>query len=234
MLDYRDAGYHPDAVVNYLSLLAWSSESGDEFLTRERLVREVDLDRVGRSNAEVDPEKMRWLSGLHLRSEPPERRAQRVAAVSGLAERADLQGGDLVRAADLLADRVQLVTELAEEAERIFRPPDLRSDAAREGLGREEALSVIRAAGQAWAELGSWTESRLEAALGEVRGRTGASGRGLYQPLRAALTGEAHGPALSTVALVLGRDRTLDRLERASAELESTEGFRRTEPQDGD
>ena len=76
---YRTEGYHPDAVLNYLSLLSWSTESGKEVLSRERLVREMDLDRLGTSNPVLDPEKMRWLSGQHLRMEAPEELAGRLA-----------------------------------------------------------------------------------------------------------------------------------------------------------
>ena len=223
VLDYRDRGYHPDAVVNYLSLLAWSSESGDEYLTRERLVREIDLDRIGVADAELDSEKMKWLSGLHLRAEPPERRAARVAEVTDLAGEPSLSHGDLVRGADLLADRVQLVTELAEEMERIFQPPDREAPEAREILEREGARGVIRSTRRAWGALESWSEAELDAALDEVGQYTGASGRELYQPVRAALTGEAHGPALPTVALVLGRRRTLDRLREAADHEQTSE-----------
>ena len=217
VLDYRDRGYHPDAVVNYLSLLAWSSESGDEYLTRERLVREIDLDRIGLADAELDPEKMKWLSGLHLRAEPAERRADQVARLTSLQADLGLAREELVRGAELLADRVQLVTELAEEMERIFRPPDRGTAEIREILRRQGALDVVRETRRAWADLDDWSEQRLDATLREVGEVTGASRRDLYQPVRAALTGEAHGAALSTVARVLGRERTLGRLEETAA-----------------
>jgi len=223
VLDYRDRGYHPDAVVNYLSLLAWSSESGDEYLTRERLVREIDLDRIGLADAEVDPEKMKWLSGLHLRAESAERRADRVAEITSLQADPGLSREEMVRGAELLADRVQLVTELADEMERIFRPPDRGAGEAREILAREGALDVVRETRRAWAGLDDWSGEGLDAALREAGDRTGASGRELYQPVRAALTGEAHGASLPTVARVLGRRRTLGRLDEAAGDGSSSE-----------
>ncbi len=223
VLDYRERGYHPDAVVNYLSLLAWSSESGDEYLTRDRLVREIDLDRIGVADAELDPQKMKWLSGLHLRSEPPERLAERLSEVASIREELGLSREELARGCELLVERVQLLTGLAEEMERIFQLPDRVVPEAREILEREGALAVVAATRQAWEALESWSEDELDAALREVGERTDASGRGLYQPVRAALTGEAHGPALPKVALVLGRRRTLDRLREAAGDEETTE-----------
>src|SRR5690606_34792059 len=66
LAEYRREGYHPDALVNYLALLAWSSASGDEFLTRERLINEISLDRIGVADVSFDPAKLRWLSAKHI------------------------------------------------------------------------------------------------------------------------------------------------------------------------
>ncbi len=70
LLTYRDRGYHPDAVLNYLSLLSWSSKGGEEFFDREALIEEIDLDRIGATDTKIDEDKMAWLSGQHVRSEP--------------------------------------------------------------------------------------------------------------------------------------------------------------------
>ena len=164
------------------------------------------------ADAELDPEKMEWLSGLHLRAEPAERRADRVAEATDVREELGLSRADLIRGAELLAERVQLVTELAEEMERIFQPPERDAPEAREVLERAGAAAVVRETRRAWEGLAAWSEEELDAAHRGVGDLTGASGRALYQPVRVALTGEAHGPALSTVARVLGRERTLERL----------------------
>jgi glutamyl/glutaminyl-tRNA synthetase len=65
---YREAGYLPDALVNFLSLLSWSSESGEEILSRDTLVREFDFSRVSQSAAVFDTEKLDWMNGMYIRA----------------------------------------------------------------------------------------------------------------------------------------------------------------------
>src|SRR5690606_5999221 len=68
--EHRRLGYMPEALFNYLSLLSWSSPSGEEFLPRERLIAEVDLNRVGASDAVFDTDKLRWLSSRYIQEFP--------------------------------------------------------------------------------------------------------------------------------------------------------------------
>src|SRR5690606_35628063 len=66
MAEYRAQGYHPDGLLNYLSLLSWSSPSGEDVLSREQLVEEISLDRIGVADAMFDLAKLRWLSSKHI------------------------------------------------------------------------------------------------------------------------------------------------------------------------
>ena len=213
LLTYRDRGYHPDGVLNYLSLLAWSSPSGDEVLSRERIVAETELDRVGGADTEVDPEKMRWLSGRHIAAEPPARLAERLRPFleeTGL----ELTERDLRAAAEVLRGRIQLLTEAADELGALLPEPDPRGE-AREALKVAGAGAVLEAALAAWSDAEGWSREEVAAGLERAKGAVDASGRAFYHPLRAALTGTLEGPGLDDVAYLLGRERTLRRLERA-------------------
>lgn len=210
---WREAGYHPDAVVNHLSLLSWSSETEDEFLPRRRIVGEMDLDRLGRSDARIDPEKMRWLSGRHVGAESPERLAERLRPrfeAAGL----ELTTEELVRAAEVLRGRIQLLSEAVEEAEVLFREPRIEG-AAREALEGEAARGVLEAALRSLEGLGSWSREEVRGAVDDAREAASAGGRAFYGPLRSALTGALEGPELPGVVYLLGRDRALRRLRRA-------------------
>lgn len=221
LLDYREEGFHPDAVVNYLSLLSWSSPSGDEFLPRERIVEEIDLDRIGRADAELDPEKMTWLSGRHIARDPPERLAVRLEP---FLRRAGLDLGERDRSAlaELVRGRVQLLTEAVEEARRLFREPDFEGPAG-DALGEETAPQVLRSALGALEGTETWEPEEVREAVEEARAAAPAGGRRFYHPLRAALTGVLEGPELPDVIWVLGRDRALRRLRRGLERAE-TEG----------
>ncbi len=207
---YRAEGYHPDAVVNYLSLLSWSAPDEREVLSREELVREIDLDRLGTSEPTLDPEKMRWLSGQHIRREAPKTLARRIEpwldrGRLGISER------DLTALAEITRERIHLLAEAAAEAERIFGAPEPDAEAAA-ALEAPPAAAALAAVAEAWEELESWRPEPIGETLRSAGRRVGARGRDLYRPVRAALTGELHGPELPDLAYALGRERAVARL----------------------
>lgn len=216
--NYRDDGYHPHAVINYLSLLSWSSPSGDQFLTRERIVSEMDLDRLGVADAEVDPEKMKWLSGRHIREESVEQLVERLRPF--LPEELALSGRDERALAEVLRERIQLLTEAAAEAHRLFAPPSPDGKAA-DALAAPQAGPALAAVAEAWRASPAWTRAELRDRLGAAAKACGVSGREFYHPLRAALTGVLEGPELADVGYAIGRERALRRLENARPEEET-------------
>jgi len=218
VLEYRDEGYHPDAIVNYLSLLSWSSGTGTELFTRDALVEAIDLDRIGATDAELDPDKMRWLSGQHVRAESPERLARRWAEF-GCADGLDVTHEDLVRAAEVFAKRTELLSDARPELESVYGEPDLAAEAASAALADPAAPDVLEHVLDAWRDA-EWTPATLKASLRGASEAAGVAGRRFYQPIRAALTGAAHGPDLGEVAYALGRERTRTRLERTRTHLE--------------
>jgi glutamyl-tRNA synthetase len=221
LLEYRDEGYHPAAVVNYLSLLSWSTETGAEFLTPSDLIEQIDLDRLGASDAILDIEKMRWLSGQHIRGEPPVRLAERLAPFVG---HLGLEPAALLALAEVTGERVQLFSEARDEAELLFGEPDLTGQEAVEVLGVPSAPVALRAVADAWSTA-DWARDPLREAIREAARHAGLRGRPMFQPVRMALTGRLSGPELPDVAFVLGRERTQRRLEGA---------LRRTDTESGD
>lgn len=216
---YRDEGFDPAAIVNYLSLLSWSSPSGGEVLTRGRIVEEIDLDRLGASDVTLDPAKLRWLSGQHLRRDDPRRLAMRLApfaARHGLV----LSERDLIAAATILAERMHTLSEGADDLASLIEPPSA-GEAARRTLAEEHAPGVLRTARASLQACPTWDRTPVRVALDEARQRVELNGARFYHPLRAALTGTLEGPHLAEIAWVLGRDRVLERLDRA---LEALDG----------
>lgn len=221
VLDYRERGFHPDAVLNYLSLLSWSAEDGEEFLSREALIERIDLDRLGAADAEVDEEKMAWLSGQHLRAEPADWLAREWAPrldTEGLG----LSATDLRRAAEVFAKRTRLLSDVTSEIEPLYRAPETGAAAAREALSAPEAATAIRLAHAAWADA-AWRPEPLAEALRTAMRESGLAGRTFFPPVRVALTGQPHGPDLAEVAYALGRERTLARLEAADPVIQDKE-----------
>jgi nondiscriminating glutamyl-tRNA synthetase len=207
--DYRAEGYHPDGVVNYLSLLSWSSPSGDEVLERERLIAEVDLGRVGVADVVFDPQKLRWLSAQHIARMPLD---ALVEACRPFLDPALPVPDDQLHAA-IAAVRTHLTTfaDVREQLAAFF------PDGAVPPLP-PEAGAVLAAVGKRLAEA-DWRNDALTAAIRAAGKDVGVGGRALYEPLRRALTGREHGPPLAAILLVQGRARVLVALENARRRL---------------
>jgi len=209
--EYRALGYHPDALVNYLSLLSWSSPSGEEVLTRERLIEEVSLERIGVADVVFDEHKLRYLSGRHIEGMSL---ADLLTAVRPFHDPAGVPVSPELLPVAVAAVRTHLTTfaDINQALAAFFPAPEqapVRSDPL--------AVAVLQKAREVLGGC-AWEEAPLGVALKEVSAATGARGRDLYEPLRLALTGSAHGPPFVALLRVQGRDVVLRRLERALAQ----------------
>ncbi|MEX0890693.1 MAG: glutamate--tRNA ligase [Gemmatimonadota bacterium] len=207
----RSAGVHPDAVVNYLSLLSWSSESGEDVLPRERLMAEISLERIGAGDVMHDPARLRWLSARHIEAMPLD---ALVAAVRPWVPAAGVPVSDEVLPAAVAGVRTHLAAfeDIAAQLRRYFPEQDAHAP-----LPAEEAR-LAGGVAVALAELPAWEEDALGKVVRAVGAELGHRGRALFEPLRTALTGEPHGPPLPTILLVQGRDMALHRLRQAAGE----------------
>ncbi|CAN5848849.1 glutamate--tRNA ligase [soil metagenome] len=214
MSDYRAQGYHPDALLNYLSLLSWSSPSGAEVLSRERLVAEVSLKRIGAADVVFDPVKLRWLSAKHIEMMDID---ELLAAVRPCIsdDRFALEPARLRSA--VAASRTHLATfaDINEQLRSFFPVPQDSAEHAKQGSPGPEVGAVIATAARVLADIAAWDESVLKDAIQQIGRETGLKGRALYEPLRHALTGRDHGPPLPAVLFVQGRTQSLELLRSA-------------------
>jgi nondiscriminating glutamyl-tRNA synthetase len=207
--EYRARGWLPAAVVNFLALLGWSSASGEEILTRERLCAEFDLDRVSRSPAVFDVQKLRWMGGEHLRAAPID---DLVREATPFLEAAGLPESAAYAAPWLLAfrDGIACLAELPERVRELLDPGPSEPEAAAvlQTPGARRLLAVV---GEKL-ERGAGDTGRLDGATfkGILQGcgkELGLKGRDLFMPARAALSGRTHGPELPLLFDALGADR---------------------------
>jgi glutamyl-tRNA synthetase len=208
--EYAREGYHPDALVNYLSLLSWSSPSGEEVLTREQLIAEVSLDRIGAADAVFDSVKLRWLSARHIERMLLHALVDAVAPfVDG--SRTPIAPDLLPLAVDGIRSHLSTFSEIDEHLAAYFPAQEgggvAPSDAASPHL-LETALAALGG-------VDDWSQPALEAALSAAAASAGVKGRAFYEPLRLALTDRPHGPPFATLLRVQGRERALGALARA-------------------
>ncbi|SCC92539.1 Glutamate--tRNA ligase [Thiomonas sp. X19] len=209
VLQYRDEGYLPDAMVNYLARLGWSH--GDaEIFSREQFVQWFDLDHLGRSAAQFDGEKLKWVNAHYLRALPPQQLAE---AVRPFLRRLGLheQGVDLTGAVALLRERAHTLVEMAELCGMFYvQPqPDAALLAQHLTAPAQAALSDLRTA---LAALPSWDAPAIGAAMKQVLAAHQLKMPQLAMPLRLLVTGRLQTPSVDAVLALFTRDTVVQRL----------------------
>jgi len=218
---YREAGILPEALVNFLALMGWSPGDDREIMDLSELTEAFSLDRILKKASVFDAEKLEWLNGRHLARMSPDRLVPVVLEHLPEPERscAESEPDRLHAVADLIRQRARTVQAMGEQSRPFFTPIDaLRFDPAatakhwKDPLQAAERLVAVR-------ELlkGSDTLAgeALETDLRALAERLEIGAGKLFQPLRVALMGSAESPGIFDVIVLLGRERCIERLDRA-------------------
>ena len=198
---FREWGYLPEAMVNYLALLGWNPGTEQEIFSLSELEEQFDLGRVQQSGAIFDREKLDWINGTYIRALRPAELVERLRPF--LAELGEEQ---LERAAPALQERMRTLADARELLAYLWTdppPPELDPETA---VRLKAALEVLRAT--------AWDASAVEAALDRLREERGWSGKQLFNPIRQAVAGGNSPPIHHTLAL-LPKEEALARMERA-------------------
>jgi len=213
---YRESGYLPEALVNFLSLLSWSSESGDEILPVDRLVQEFDFGRVSSAAAVFNVEKLDWMNGVYIRDLDPERLKEMAEPFLEKAGYDISSNWEIERVVSLLQDKLQKLSDIQEKA-KIFFQSDIH-------IENGDALDVLKAPETNTIfhlfikEMGirkGWNKDIFREIMKSVQKRTEIKGKQLWMPVRVALTGQVHGPDLSGVVEIFGREKCRHLIETA-------------------
>ena len=214
VLEYREQGYLPEALLNYLVRLGWSHGDQEIFSVNE-LIELFDISRVNKAAAALNPDKLTWLNQHYLRESKAERIAcllKRKLVDLGV----DVSGPpDLKDVARIQKERVKTIAEMVDQS-RFFHEEfgEYDETAAKKHL-RPVALEPLRQVREALAGLADWDRDTLHAAIDKVAEQQALKFGKIAQPLRVALTGCAVSPSIDVTLELLGRARTLPRLDRA-------------------
>ncbi len=211
---YRDRGFLPEAMVNYLALLGWSYDDKTNVFSVEDLVAKFSLERVGKNPAAFDVAKLEWLNGHYIRSLTPDDLTERLVPFcsrAGIA--ADTPMGRLLlkSVAPLISERMKRLDEAPPMIRFLFERVAPDEKAAKVLEGQDGYLAAAR---DALAGLEKWTAPAIEEALRTLAETRGLKPKQAFQPIRAAVTGTLVSPPLFESLEILGRDQTLTRLAR--------------------
>jgi glutamyl-tRNA synthetase len=204
--DFREQGYIPEAVVNFLARLGWAYDDKTEVFTPDELVRLFDLERVSSSPAVFDYQKLAWLNGVHLRMLSQDEYADRVVAY--LRQQGIDWDEELVRkAAPLVQEKIETLSEFPDYVRFLFE------EVTPDGSLLDDR--VLEAAAETLAGLEPFDGATIEQALRELAERLELKPREAFQPIRIAVTGSKISPGLFESLELLGRETSLDRLRAA-------------------
>jgi len=207
---YRDDGFLPDAMVNYLARLGWS-HGDDEIFSREQFLEWFNLDHLGRSAAQFDEAKLRWVNAQHMKAMPDDKLAQFVA--QQLQKRGIAADDRLPRICAVFKDRCDTTVALADWAARFHTPiqPNPEELAKHVVDGVRPAVGMLAK----MLETCPWEKSAIGEAIKEVLRATGMKMPQLAMPVRVLVMGTAQTPSLDAVLELCGRETVLERLKAA-------------------
>ena len=221
VFEYRDTGYSPDSVLNYLARFGWS-HGDQEIFSREELVQAFSWESTGRGDGKFDGKKFLAINHEHLKSQrltPDEEYAERTLpflAARGLTTTTDAVKGALYT----IRERATTFVQAADMLDPFFREPPVMDEKAETKFLVKDAAPKLSGFRDALAKSAEWTEEKLEASVNSWLAEAGLEMKAVGQPVRVALTGRTASPGLFQVLVVLGRDRALARLTRAAESAE--------------
>jgi glutamyl-tRNA synthetase len=216
VIAYRDMGFLPEALNNYLVRLGWSN-GDDEIFSREEMIQKFAIGNVGRSASVFNTEKLLWLNAHYIKNGDPERLADLLLPHLSRREVTTLGGPDLMAVVKTLQERAQTLEEMAERAVFYYNAPVSYDEAALAKFDKEQLLAVFAAVA---AKLGS-TEvgdvAGVDALFKEICSDNSWKMGQVGQPVRIALSGGTQAPGIGEIVMTLGVAETLRRIEKARA-----------------
>lgn len=218
VMAYRDMGYLPDALVNYLARLGWS-HGDQEIFTRTELIEKFAIEDVGKSAGIYNAEKAEWLNSQYLKAMPAADLAHTVKPFIASAGYPVPDDAWLARMVATLQERAKTLVELVDAA-RFYLNPTISIDAAaaRKFL-KPEILEPLRTLRTLLADVADWKVDTIHACFEAVTARFGLSLGQIAQPVRVAMTGGTSSPGIFEVLDVLGKQRTIERLDGAIQQI---------------
>jgi glutamyl-tRNA synthetase len=212
VLQYRDDGYLPEALVNFLARLGWS-HGDEELFSTAKLVEWFDLEHVSRSPAQFNGEKLAWLNQQYVKVAAPERLAELVAPRIAADGGDPTHGPSIVAVVKLLQERAQTLNELAERAMMFYADLAPKPELVAEHV-TEAVKPALHALAERFATVDPWEEAGIQSAFEGALKAHGLKMPKLAMPLRAVVFGTTQTPSLFPTLALAGKPRVLERLRR--------------------
>ncbi len=214
--NYREEGYLPEALFNYLSLLGWSSESGEEIFSKEELIEEMDISRVGKSAAVFDFKKLRWLNSIYIRNYNIDK------IMELLIPYLEKNGVDLnvvnkdwlKNFVETIRGNLEVLSEIKEWIGMFFNDVVEYGDDCKEIIENDLNENLIKSFKENVEKTDEINSETYVTIMKAVMKETKIKGKKLFMPVRVLVTGKTRGPDLDKTLILIGKDKILKRIEK--------------------
>ena len=215
--DYRDKGFLKDALVNFVALLGWNAGDDQEFYYMDGLIKNFSLERVNKSGAVFDLQKLNWLNAEHLRKLTNEQILPLLKEEILQSEFSYLQLTDdyLLQIISSMKERVSFVKEFITTCTYFYKQPEEYEQKSVEKNWKTETPDQMRKLCEEFSKLENPSKEDFEHALGKVAEELNVGNGKLIHPLRLAVSGQSTGPGMFDLLFILGKDEVIKRINAA-------------------
>lgn len=217
--DFRESGYLPEGLVNYLALVGWSPEGNEEILSMEDLIEQFSFERVSKTGGIFDKNKLNWVNGHYIRKSGAERITDLAIPYlieSGYITEEDVENryGWINTMVSTVQESLSTIKEVSEKVDIFFgEKVELENEEVLEVLKGEQVPILFNALREELDTVDNLDEEFCKKLMKKIQKKTGIKGKNLFMPVRSALTGNLHGPELADIIYVLGKQNILQRIE---------------------
>jgi glutamyl-tRNA synthetase len=216
VIAYRDLGYLPEALNNYLVRLGWS-HGDDEIFSRAEMIEKFDINHVGRAPSVFNPDKLNWLNAHYIKSGDPARLAELLTPHLASRGVTDTAAPDLAGVVATLQERAQTLEEMAERALFYYQAPQSYDEAALAKFDKPHLAAVFTAVAAKLAAAQPADTAAVDALFKEICSENNWKMPQVGQPVRVALSGGTQAPGIGEIVMALGLNESIARIERAKA-----------------
>ncbi|WP_395066704.1 glutamate--tRNA ligase [Flavobacterium sp.] len=218
---YRENGFFPEAVVNFLALLGWNDGTDQELFSLEELVEKFDLNRVHKAGAKFDPEKNKWFNHQYLQKQSDEsltRAFKKELEKNGTSTALSVTDEKLTKIVSSIKERANFVSDFWDLADYFFVAPTSYDEKAAKNW-KEETPNLMQQLISVLENIGDFTSVNIETIVKDWMTKNEIGMGKVMQPFRLSLVGALKGPHLFDIVELIGKDETIKRLEKAIASL---------------
>jgi len=221
VMQYRDEGYLPEALLNYLARLGWS-HGDQEIFSMEEMIRLFEVTNVHTSAAAFNPEKLLWLNQHYIKTAEPKHVAHHLSHHLGKLDIDPSKGPDLIEVVMAQRERAKTLAEMAAASAFFYKTVEAYEPKDAAAHLKPEILEPLTELRELLAGLPQWTAETIHAAVNGLAEARGLKLGKIAQPLRVAVAGRAVSPPIDQTLALLGREKTLQCLDRALAHIRQT------------